>query len=364
MRKDNLGIWAAFVCSKMVYMLLAIFVYARFTSLGDTNRYLNSERAAGEFIHLKASALMDIVASSIASLIGPVLANIPFVLLSSYGIYFSLTRLKLSREQLVFVLLILSLPSFGIWSSVASKEAVGVFYMGILVGTIIDVIEGNRIRVGLTLLAIFLCAVFKPQYLIGYAASVVFVLTVRVGALRAGLQIGVIFCFFACSALALYLAREPISAYSLVMESHFAMTGSTRDNDIWIEPNDVFFNAPYGMIIAFVGPTLTEALEKPTHFAAFMESAVIVFIFIYSSARLLGQSLRTGFVNVFYAGLFLTASLWILFVAYPTGALNPGSAVRYRTNFFGFLVVLHYYCYLNSYRSMEHFFRSRLAGRS
>ena len=261
-------------------MLLAIFVYARFTSLGDTSRYLNSERAAGEIFNLKASAIMDIVASSMASVIGPVLANLPFALLSSYGIYFSLTRLRLSRQQLVFVLLVLSLPSFGIWSSVASKEAVGVFYMGIIVGTIIDIVERNKIEVGLTLLAVCLCALFKPQYLIGIAALMTFVLVVRACALKAGLQLIVIVCFFLFSALALYLAREPISAYSLVMETHFAMSGSTRDNDIWIEPYDVFVNAPYGMMISFIGPTLSEAIEKPTHLAAFIESGLILFIFL------------------------------------------------------------------------------------
>ncbi|GGN38554.1 hypothetical protein GCM10011350_38620 [Marinomonas arctica] len=115
---------------------------------------------------------------------------------------------------------------------------------------------------------------------------------------------------------------------------------------MWVYDFDVFRNAPYGMFIGFFGPTLLEALSKPTHFLAFIESMIIVGVFLYGSLKLILISLNTGRMNVYFFGIFLTVSLWILFVHYPFGALNPGSAIRYRENFYAFLVILFYFCYI------------------
>ena len=40
------------------------------------------------------------------------------------------------------------------------------------------------------------------------------------------------------------------------------------------------FGIPYGMVLAFMGPTLSEALTKPTHLFALLESAIIIVIFL------------------------------------------------------------------------------------
>ena len=96
---------------------------------------------------------------------------------------------------------------------------------------------------------------------------------------------------------------------------------------------------------------MDEAFSKPTHLLVLIESIIVLFVFGVSLARLFGMTLRTKTLNMFYMGLFLTVTIWLLFVNYPVGALNPGSAVRYRANFFGFLSVLFYYCYLKSMQS-------------
>jgi hypothetical protein len=131
------------------------------------------------------------------------------------------------------------------------------------------------------------------------------------------------------------------------MPAHFSLeAGSTRENTIWVNDFDVFWNAPYGMLISFFGPTINEALSKPTHLFAFLESLFIVLVFFYGLLKLTLISINTGRLNVYYLGVFLTAMLWILFVHYPFGALNPGSAIRYREGFYAFLVILFYFSYI------------------
>jgi hypothetical protein len=107
------------------------------------------------------------------------------------------------------------------------------------------------------------------------------------------------------------------------------------------------------MFIGFMGPTVSEALSKPTHLLAFLESFFILSVFSYALLKLSMITINTGRINMFFVSVFLTATLWILFVHYPFGALNPGSAIRYRENFYGFLVVLFYFCYIEVKRNYK-----------
>jgi len=156
------------------------------------------------------------------------------------------------------------------------------------------------------------------------------------------------------SLMALYIFRHEINELSFVMPLHFSIDGgSTRENAIWVNDFDVFWNSPYGMFISFVGPTLDEALLKPTHFLAWSESIFILCVFIFSVMKLFLVSLKTGRINIFFIGVFSIVSIWILFVHYPFGALNPGSAIRYRENFYAFLVVLFYFVYIETMRKFK-----------
>lgn len=346
-------IWLTFSLVKIMYMFLALFIYARFTQLGDTNRYLSGITFGSDQWLFNSTHMMDFLAHSFSIFLGPVLANLPFVLLSIYGIYYSVKRLELNNNELIVVLLILSLPSFGIWTSIASKEAMSVFFLGIILGFIIDIIKRNpKKNYLLAAFAFYLCAIFKPQYLIGIAALLTFLFVSRKLSLKGFGKLVLIALFFILSFSVLYIFRNQINELSFIMPAHFRLdAGSTRDNTIWVNDFDVFWNAPYGMFISFFGPTIYEALSKPTHLIAFIESSIISGLFLFALLKLSLISLNTGKLNVFYVGVFLTAALWVLFVHYPFGALNPGSAIRYRENFYAFLVILFYFGYIEVKRN-------------
>lgn len=345
--------WVAFFLLKIFYMFFALFIYSKFTVLGDTSTYLSCSAFPKSDFFWNSTSFMINVSCYFSRFLGSVFANLPFLLISFYGIYYAVRRLNLNNRELFFVLLLLSFPSFGVWTSIASKEAIGVFFMGIIAGFIIDYVNGNPNKnFFLVGFAFYICAIFKPQYLIGISALILFVFLCRKFSLQGIGKAVVLILFFVFSFLALYFARNEINELSFIMPAHFTLeAGSTRENTIWVNDFDVFWNAPYGMFIGFFGPTIGEALSKSTHLIAFLESSMIVGFFLFAVFKLMLITINTGRLNIFYLGFFLTTTLWVLFVHYPFGVLNPGSAIRYRQNFYGFLVVLFYFSYIEVHRS-------------
>ncbi len=343
-------IWATYFFSKIGYMLFANFVYGKMTTLGDTSRYFGGRTAWESDWFYSSTSMMDSFASLSGSLMGPYLGNLPFMTLSFLGVYYPLSKITLSKRQLYFVLIMLSFPSFGVWTSIASKEAVGVFYLGVILAGYIDLYERDPIKnKALFLLAVYLMLVFKAQYSIGVLALFLFTWLGRRFSLNSGLKLFTFVVAVAIGLLALYLARDIIDSLSKMMPAHFRKdAGSTRENAIWVEQYDFFKNAAYGMYIAFVGPTVHEALSKPTHMLAWIESMVILGAFgMLTLKYILTVAIRSKFNVMFICG-FSLAAFWILLVHYPFGALNPGSAIRYRESFYAFLVILFFFMYRNA----------------
>ncbi|WP_025675217.1 hypothetical protein [Salinivibrio socompensis] len=161
-------VWFFYTLAKLTYMLLALFVYTRFTQLGDTYRYLGGRTYGSESWWYSSTHMMDFLAHSFSKVLGPTLANVPFVLLAVYGVYYAVERAGFTHSQKTKVLLFLCLPSFSIWSSIASKEAIGVFFMGVILGFLFKLMNKEKITCKpLVFLCFYLCVIFKPQYMIG-----------------------------------------------------------------------------------------------------------------------------------------------------------------------------------------------------
>jgi len=347
-------LWLYFFISKIVYMFSAIFVYSQFTPLSDTFSYLSGEFYSPQEMFSQSTLFIGTITYSFSLTIGPVLANVPFVILSFYGIYFAVSRIDLTNKQLTMLLILLSFPNFGIYSSVASKEAIAVFFMGVILGFIIDIIKKRHVEnYVLIFIAFYLCIFFKPQYMIGISALLIYLFLSMKLRLKGYGKLFLLVLFFIVSFGLLYIFRYEINALSFRMPPNFSLnSSSTRENTFWIDDFDVFKNALYGMYIAFVGPTFTEAMQKTTHLFAWIESMIILSTFAFGSLKLYIVSIKTNKLNIYYLSIFLIVTLWILFVHYPFGVLNPGSAIRYRENFYGFLVILFYFLYtetLNQY---------------
>ena len=295
-----------------------------------------------------SSNMLDFLGGISSSLLGTIFGNLPFMILAFYGIYYSVSRLKLNNKQLVLVLFLLSFPSFGVWSSIAGKEAMSVFFMGIILGYIIDLINKDRYKLKMIeLFAIYLMFIFKPQYSLAIFSIIIYVVTSNKLNLKSFGKSILLSIHITLGLVGFWIFKDVINELSFMLPKHFSLdAGSTRDNTIWIENYDIFFNAHYGMFIGFFGPTYDEVLSKPIQGIFFIESLVIISLFVYVLSRGVIYATKTNKINIYIIALIFMSVFWLLFVHYPFGALNPGSAIRYRENFYGFLVVFIFFMYL------------------
>lgn len=348
-------IWINYFIIKILYMVIAIGVVSKLTTLGDTFDYfyLNKPQS-GELPYLLFSStyIMNLLGHNLYLIFGKYIANIPFIFISLYGVYYPLKRFSISNNQLVFILILLSFPSFGMWTSICSKEAIGVFFMGIILGYIIDIIEKVRYKPNLIeLVSFYLLFVFKTQYVPAIFALISYIIIINKFHLK---QIGKtvlfflgIFIFF----IILYLIRDYAQALAEILPKHFSFNSlSTRENTIWVNKYDIYFNSLYGMFVAFMGPTWNEALEKSIHLFAFFESSLILLVFFVYFSYSFVLIAKRQIVNIYMLYIALTGTILILLGHYPFGVFNPGAAVRYRENFYAFLLLLLFYTYLKTVR--------------
>lgn len=343
--------WRYYFIVRILYLFFAIFVYAKLTTLGDTERYLTAPLSVISTSMLFNSTIMMDSIGSILGLLGGsnVITNLPATLLSYYTIKWAIDKFEFRKNvnnYLLFV--ILSLPNFCVWTGVFSKEMVGLVFSAILGTLFIDFLDGKYKIEKKHWFAMYLCMIFKPQYFpfILQGLVMVYLMNRYIKSVDWKMFLGcfVIFCNLAC----LYLISDIVNQYADIMYMYFddPNAKSTRANP-WTEENDFFYEAPAGMFIAFFGPTINEMMNSPTHMLAGIESIVILVLFLSLGFRLIIRCINSYKINVTIFFSYFVIITGIALLHYPFGIFNPGSAIRYRTNFF-FLYIL-MFLYIKKY---------------
>lgn len=331
-------------------MVFAIYIFSHLTTLGDTFDYLHAPLSFSPSIFYSSTAMMKF-SGALCKLIfrADVLACLPFMLLSFYGIYYAVDRLNL-YPYATYVLILFSLPNFGVWTSILGKEAIGCFFSSIIAVLIIKKIYGSYQLKPIDYLALYLCAVFKPQYLLFIMQAFIFLLITRRFADRKYFPLMLGLIIIAINIGVIYYFRDMIDGLAKGMAIHFRssdpnLAHSTRSEEPWLMPYGFFHSAPYGMFIAFFGPTPSEMLTKPAQLLAGLESLMMITCFMFLLIPRLYYNLKYLRFNprVFICYLLIFAG--ILFIHYPFGFLNPGSAIRYRSNFYALFVLLLLYLF-------------------
>ncbi len=336
-------------------MFVAIYVFSRITTLGDTFDYLNSPLQFSPAIFYSSTAFMQF-SGAVFKLVFrlDVLACLPFMLLSFYGIYYAVDKLNLYRYA-VYIIILFSLPNFGIWTSILGKEAVGCFFSAVIAVMLIRKLNGRyRLKV-IDYTALYLCAVFKPQYLLFILQALLFLsITYHFENKKTfPLVLGIV--MIAINIVVLYLVRDLINQLATGMAIHFKnndpnLAQSTRSEAPWLEQYGFFHSAAYGMFIAFFGPTFSEMLRKPAHFISGIESMVMIAFFLWLLWPRLKYNLSYFRFNPIVFISYFIVFTGILFVHYPFGFLNPGSAIRYRSNFYALFVLMLMYQLVKSHK--------------
>ena len=314
---------------RCLYSVFGHYVVATMTSLGDSRRYQErAPEAFSEYFYLSSAALTDTIGVIFQKLSAgePLLINFYFQTVGFIGIVMLLQSLEPAVRRKMAVLVMM--PSFSLWSSVASKESIVVLAV-CLVCTYLVAMYYNRPRIRLRhLFGGYLLMLYKPQYY----AGLLFLYSLTYLAKRVHQKAALVLTAGLVSMIPLYIFRDKFDALSFEIMKHFPQNGarSTRQ-PFWAEQYDVFSKAPEGFYQAFFGPTWAEASTSILHLFAYLESGLIVAILIFYVIR------RFPDLPVYNLLLCFFTIFWLMLANYPFGVMNPGSAIRYRT---GYVIII------------------------
>jgi len=333
--------WRVFFLLLFLYRCaLSILAQASMSNnLGDSGIYQAGGRASSSSLLEMAQAGGTVGASgfrhlgtslteSIGGLFGavaggnPYVTNIGFQTLAFVG----LVRLLMSVEPSLrrWLALVLVLPSFNLWTSVASKEALVAATLGMVLAAFARLQTARRVnRAALVFFAIVL-AMLKPHYFVAVLYLFAATLTTKRVKQRAAMALAL----GLASLSLLFLVADYLDEQARVVASHFRVGARTLTREMYfVDAYDVFFKAPYGMFQSFFGPTISEAMLGPLQMVSFVESIFLVAVLVLLAAhRLLDLRVHETVIGGF-------TLFWILFASYPFGIMNPGSAVRYRAGY-------------------------------
>jgi len=321
--------WVLYFLYRCVCSVAGQLVVVRFTTLGDSVRYQgNAEKFGGSpglgwlLDSTQVTEALGMLFAKVTS--GNEIAiNVLFQTIAFYGIYRFLNAIPANLRK--FVALLVLAPSFNLWSSVASKDALVVFAAGVSCSYLIELYRNSaRLRL-VHPLAVAVLAVFKPHYLV----SLLFIYSLT-WASRFVRQYEALLLFVSIVSVSqLYIFRDRLDDLSFQVVVHFITDAgfSTREA-FWQQQYDVFWRAPYGMLLSFVGPTFEEALRNPLQMVSLVESLFLLLLIVVYLVVQLPRMPAFSFLMSTFAGF------WLLFANYPFGVMNPGSAIRYRTGYY------------------------------
>lgn len=331
--------WRLFYLGFFLYRcactLAGELVIVRLTSLGDARRFQGHFKKfpgfSGDFHWLLDSTQILEAFGMVMSSFMPrqyLAMSLIYQTIAFVGLVIFLNSIA-PRIRIFAAILLLS-PSFNVWSSVASKEAFLVFSVSIICSHIVNAYNNKFEFRFLYPIAGYILFVFKIHYLIPllfiYIGIIIskFVKQIELFVLIMGVL----------SLSVLYFFRDAIDQLSFQILPHF-LTDAGRSTRLayWQEPYDVFVKAPMGMFLSFVGPTFEEALSNPLQIVSVMESGLILLLLFLLFLVHHGRMPAFAFLLVFF-GVF-----WLLFVNYPFGVMNPGSAIRYRAGYYVIVVM-------------------------
>ncbi|TMP83640.1 hypothetical protein CWB73_02130 [Pseudoalteromonas phenolica] len=331
-------------------MLFAEFVYSQLSQLGDTHRYLETSPFFNASIFYSSTSMMEFT-GSLVKYLQPPMYHLPAMVISFCGFvlvfnYFKSIGVFRSTNILILFVLANLMPSYLLWTSVHSKEAISVFIMSFFAVFLIKY-ERSEIKGKdwfAFIIFMYLGLVFKAQYFAAIISCLVFIYLYKKLNCKALGKLMLFTLMIGTQVLILFGLSDIIDAVTLNMYQHFDPENarSTRENIYFVNEGDFFRNMFSNMLLAAWGPTLAEVASKPLMALFFLESLCIALIIIILLFGMFKQLLNYQ-LNISVLVLSFLMIFWLLLVHYPFGIFNPGSAIRYRQNFYPLLITLLFY---------------------
>ncbi len=331
------AVYALLYLYRCVYSVLAQVIFLKLTSVPDTTGYQTATFGqfeqmqtlvegveTGLLMERNANLITQIIAAAFNAVTGgnAILINIGFQTLAFVGLLIFLKGLE--PKTRAFVLILVMTPSFSVWSSMASKEAMVVLFVGILGRYIVDIYCNRDSLKIYHVLVLGLLFMYKPHFfpaIIFIAGTTKFARYIREPATIAVLA-------GTASVVVLYFFRDVLDRFSRqIVGGILNEPGQSQRTFSFSEKYDIFVQAPAGMIRAFLGPTVSEATSGVLQMMSFVESSMIL------GALAIFVLIRLTRIPVYGAVIAFFTVFWIMLANYPLGLANPGTAIRYRTDY-------------------------------
>ena len=335
-------VYFGFYLYRCFYSVIGEVVVMGLTPISDTASYQRSRivtawtdinetiRAPDLLMQDTSTAITKLLGGILGAISGyePITANIGFQTVGFIGLVVLLEAVP-PRHRVLF-LLVLMLPSFTLWSSIASKEAIVVGLLGILMAFSFRLYQGKKNNLLVLVIATILLFMFKPHFMIPFVflyGSLVCGKYVKQKATMALFAFGLSLAF-------LYFFRFEVDVFSRATDWGLTAMGGRSVRPLFLANEwDTYYKAPLGMFLAFIGPTLGEASRSVLHLLSFIESIALLV------ALIIALLWRLPSLPVFSFVLVMGTTFWAMFTNFPLGVSNPGTAIRYRTDWILFLLV-------------------------
>jgi hypothetical protein len=320
----------ALIVIKVLGVLFAVEIFAKFTPLVDSNLYMQGSMNLDAYIRTR---LVGISAFLFHQIGGPYLAHFTFSLFSILGLlYYYLTG---GRRWAL--LLFLVLPSSLVWTSIVGKEAIFFGAAGVIIVIWSKYVTAKLSKYDLMFFVFFIliCLFLRPHYTIALVWLFFSTFIIKKLIFR---QITLIVIFFIFVFTLIYFGLD-----ELLQRGWGAIDPNARSSrfiHFGIEPYSESGNAKYksmiflGAVLGMIGPMPSEVLSRIELVPFFVEGIMILLmpLLILFLARNVLKMHDDFFYKIFWYSL-IPAMLILLIVHAPFGLLNPGSAVRWRVNF-------------------------------
>ena len=325
---------------KTAFCVIGEFFLRHIMKRGDVPFYMYAEPSAlfreyGISLFSDASAISQLIIGFVFTLLkSEFMTHLVLTWLSFYGIKVFLDSIPDKNDRYFKILLgIFFLPGFNVWSSVAGKETIIIFAMGIICAQIIRYFNNEKIKLNMLFFtALYLVFVIKMQYIPAVLQIFLYIFIRKNIKISVKSDLILLAAVFAVNILLIYLMKDIFSDYSLSLHKYYRSSSRSTRPRFFVEQYDFFRKMPGLMPMAMWGPTLAESKISKMHLFSFAESAALFLMLSY----FLIDSVCTFFRNLkkYYQWLFLfiISTGWLFIAQYIQGVMNAGAAVRYRTN--------------------------------
>lgn len=330
------------------WTLFSIYVYSRYSQLGDAAAYLAGgydDGSADSSFSQGRTLLLVRIASALRSVLGnDLLVHLCFSLFVASGVYYLLKQSDIRGRARWPVLVLILNPNFGIWTSVTGRESLFVGLLGYFMGAVLG--QARRGGSGYVLLAasclagmIYIRAPFGIGVSLFYLIHLMYAWGPR---LRVSVGVQALF-FLVLASLGAWFAWPYINDYISnevlpVARSYFTINSETTRTWVQLHTTGDLLSGLWWMLpLSLIGPTPGEVLARPLMLPFFAAGLVVFCLFLHSIHLALFKAPKGPARGVLLLG-WLPATLVILVSYIPFGIYNPGSGIRYASCFLLFLI--------------------------